>query len=396
MKNNRLQTSESGFSLIELLIAIVIFSVITGAAFQLLNNSLKIAGTSNQQTEAQQNLRISQEYLTRDLYNTADGLRGLKPLIQRTFVSNYLTKDIVEYPNVGGNAHPLKTAGFVPLRMINADDDSAADIAVLGTPPGTTVLTGSDRLTVLLTPDIGSQFADVQAMGVKTSDNKIIYRSSDAASEMFVTATDGNLISAGEIYLLVNGESSATESGSGFVAVTQVADRPGGDKIVSFGATNDYGLNSGTVAKIVPSNTDKVYIKRVWITHYFVDNNNRLIRRIFGLRDQTAAQPFTDNIIAEHIPELEFRHILREVYIHPSNPRHPRNGEPLPPEFVNNFTDNIAAEKQLEKQEAVRQVEVSIKAETARGINGGVRRGEVATSTVVSPRNLQFRESLEP
>ena len=61
----------------EVLIAIVVLTIVTGAIFALLRDSMKTSHATLELTDAQESARTGQEYITRDLVNTGDGLNSI-------------------------------------------------------------------------------------------------------------------------------------------------------------------------------------------------------------------------------------------------------------------------------------------------------------------------------
>lgn len=368
MKENQLKKNEAGFSLIELLIVAIILSLFTATVFTLLNSSLKISATTNQMADTQQNLRTSQEYISRDLYNTAEGLKYFFPKVNRNFLLNYLSRDAVSSDT------------FLPGGMIISDDNvSNVDIQNPIT-PGLKLLNGTDRITMLVVPDFDGKFDDINSYNIGTVSTPQ-YRGA-GNSEMHVLNADAARLRVGEIYMIINPNSSGANFGTAFVTVTDIVPRPGFNystvKFGTGGSAGDYGLNSGVIEALTEnSNRNPMTLKRVWMVHYYVDENKRLMRRVFGQADTARGLPFTDSVIAESVKDLQFRYILRKV---------DTNGEILLPETVDVFRNES-------DQLSVRQVEIRVTTETVKPLQNGQRQ-EIQSVTITSPRNLQFNINL--
>ena len=378
MSNQAEKNNQSGFSLIELLISIVIMLIVVGAVFTVFNSSLRVSTTSNEMADAEQNLRIGQEYITRDLYNTGDGLRGLNPMITNAFLASYLSLDSTDPTNT-----------FVPATMVLADDSAPANTQITGSPAGTLLL-GSDRISFLLTPNFVGQMADIS--GVKLVSNGK-YRSS-GLNEMYVTNAAAATLKVGEIYVLFNTKATAASTNSAyFAAITGFQPGTGADSgntSIKFDGVGDYGLNNtsggNNVVNILESGglDEQLTLRRVWIISYYVDNSNRLMRRVYGQAGTNAANqfiPYTETIIAENVTQLQFRYILRREVANVVQA----------PQVLNVFNTDTAANNQA-AQAAVRQIEVSLTTQTSRPISTGQRQ-PISATTVVSPRNLQFYNS---
>src|SRR5678816_1930037 len=81
MKSLSTKNNQLGFSIAELVVAMAVMGVITGAIFALMRDSLKVGTTTYEMTDAQQSLRNSQEYVNRDLINVGDGLNSITRIL---------------------------------------------------------------------------------------------------------------------------------------------------------------------------------------------------------------------------------------------------------------------------------------------------------------------------
>src|SRR5262245_52991785 len=142
--NRTCKTNESGFSIAELVVALAVMAVITGAALALMRDSLKVSSTTYEMTDAQQSLRNAQEFINRDLINVGDGLNSInRILVPRGFVSTYLAVNPFDNPG---------TPGYVNLALINSDNNVPANVTVSGTSPAVTVRSSpvlTDRISLL-------------------------------------------------------------------------------------------------------------------------------------------------------------------------------------------------------------------------------------------------------
>jgi hypothetical protein len=153
-----------------------------------------------------------------------------------------------------------------------------------------------------------------------------------------------------------------------------------------------YGLNQTSatapiyaVAGLALGPSAAASIIRMQIIHYYVNTNNLLIRRVFGVRGGA----FVDSVIAEHVTNLQFRYLLNKT-----DP----NG------FVPQPTGLVAPADLL----TVREIETTLAVETVRAVNvvtnsnsisvgcGASANGKqsVCSTTATTVRNLQFRKAL--
>src|ERR1044072_9723387 len=96
--------------MVEVLIAIVVLTIVTGAISALLRDSMKPSHATLELTDAQESARTGQEYITRDLVNTGDGLNSINNInVPIAFVTNYLTQNPVTDASPAG----VVTIGFI-------------------------------------------------------------------------------------------------------------------------------------------------------------------------------------------------------------------------------------------------------------------------------------------
>lgn len=349
--------AQAGFSIMELLIAMGVMTVIMGVAFALLGRSLHFANTTYHMTEAQQTLRTAHEIINRDLTTAGDGLRGMNTIrVPVAFVQDYLTRTPIvdsitpNYPNLG---------------LMTSDDNVPGSIGVPQTNPSKTVLSTSDRTSMLVQD---RSFAPVSLLA-----GRITY--SGSTTNIVVPTGSLSQFQGGEIYAVVSGSSvafgviSSINTGSSTLVLNN------GDL---FGI-NQTGANSPiyTVGQINPTtqaSTTAATIIRLQIIHYFVTHDKLLVRRVFGVK----GAPFVDSVIAEHVAGLQFRYFLST-------------------RDANGFVSQPVAQLSLANQAGVRQVEATVTVETTRAvnnINSGNGGHQLISSTMATTvRNLQFREA---
>lgn len=357
MKHNRTITrspddasSQAGFSLLELTIAITLLVLVLGAVLLLLKDSIKLSTVTYEMTEAQESLRTAQEYITRDLITAGDGLRNINNIcLSSSFVSNYLTKN-----NTGSSCG----TGLINLPLIQSDNDLPANTTVNGTNPSVKVRsnpTPTDRITIL---QIDASFTPITL-----PPNAI----NSSGSNISVSAADINKFTEGEIYFITS------SAGATFGAITN---RNVNSRNLIFAASDVYGLNhpgnGGPINIVSDKGTLPTTIMRMRMIHYFVNENGLLVRRVFGVGGGVG---WVDSVIAEHVVNLQFRYFLNLV---------DDTG------FVGQPVTQLTTEQE---QAAVRQVEVTVTTETVHAVLNGNRQ-TVSSTTNTSVRNLQFREAL--
>jgi prepilin-type N-terminal cleavage/methylation domain-containing protein len=350
------KNSEQGFSLLEVIVALVVMVIVTGAVFELMRDSMKTSHATLEMTDGQESLRTGHEYITRDLINTGDGLNSINNiLVPQNFVTNYLTLNPITDP---------ATPGIIKLGLITSDNNLPANTVVPGTAPAVRVRATpflTDRITILQMerPEIFTPIT--LAAGALT------YADGLAA----VSPADIDRFSIGEIYFVMSAV------GGVFATVTRRDGVGTPAPFVVFGTPDPFGLNSlgagGNLDVITAGATLPISICRMKVIHYYVNSNGLLMRRVFGVR----GAGFSESVIAEHAVSLQFRYFLnlRDV-----------NGNVVQP-----AAQLRTAQEQLETH----QVEVTLTVETPRALQNGQRQ-QISMTTSTSVRNMQFRQTQQP
>lgn len=337
---------QAGFSLLELLIAVTMMTIILAAVFDSVKSSFQVSVTSYELTDAQQSLRTAHEYINRDLLTAGDGLNGINNIrVPVGFVQSYLTQSPVLDPS---------DPGYMELSIVNSDDNVPGGTPVLGTNPPASILAGSDRITVL---------------GADRAFAAVTLQAADIApdgSAVTISPADVNLFNIGEIYFIASGARATLG------VVTDITTGSNNNPRLVFADGDIYGINragvGGPINFVTEGGTLPATLTRMSISHYFVDSNGLFVKRLFGV----ARKGFTDTVIAEHLSDLQFRYSL--------NLRDARGNVQQP-------VDRLETTMQ---QTAARQVEVALKARTAHPTGDGQPKF-LSMTTSTSIRNLQFR-----
>jgi Tfp pilus assembly protein PilW len=364
------QTSRShdqaGFSMFETLIAITVMILVTAGVSTLMRDSMTIANTTYELTDAQESLRTAQEYISRDLMNAGDGLKSITYIpVNTTFVSNYLTRTPISdstMPAAATNLGILTTDNNLPSSWTTPGPlpSPSPSPSPAASPTPVALLAGTDRQTILeIDPDLASNPQIVPASITSAGDEVTLVSTT--------TAADMAKFTPGEIYFFTSSR------GGTFGALTSV---DATIKKLYFASGDRSGFNTTTnnrVKDISASGTIPTTLQRMKIIHYFVDANKLLKRRVFG--DKGAA--FRDTIVAEHVLGVQFVYSLGLD----------SNGDPVQP------TDYITTPTQ---QVNISQVQVTVTVETPHVNQSGVRPPPLSSTTTTSLRNMQFRQALQP
>lgn len=351
MKHRDHKNCEQGFSLLEMLVAVAVMIVVTGAIFALMRDSVKSSKASLEMSDGQQSSRTGQEFINRDLMNTGDGLDSISDIrVPQGFVTNYLTLNPITN---------VSTPGIIKLGLITTDDDVPMNTVVPGTAPLVTV-----RANPVLTDRISILQMDRNFVPITLAAGAI----NPVDGSVAVDPADIGQFAVGEIYFVSSSE------GSMFATVTDRVGVGTANPLLVFAGGDSLGLNSvGELDLITKGAKVPASLCRMKIIHYYVNSNGLLMRRVFGTRNAG----FVESVIAEHVVSLQFRYFMnmRDV-----------NGNVIQPR-----SQLTTSQQQFE----TRQVEVTMTVETPHTLQNGQRQ-QITMTTSTSVRNMQFRRTQQP
>lgn len=337
--------NQNGYSIVEMMVVIGVMLVVLGAIFMFVRDSLKIAMTTYDLTDAQQNMRTAQEFIHRDLMNAGDGLQSISTIrVPEDFVRTYINRNPVTDPS---------EPGICNLGIFTSDNDFSPLTVVPGSMPTTYFRSGTGRQTIL----------EIDPTFLAVSPDKI--NSSGATVTMPASYPMSNL-NEGEIYFLTS------SIGATFGTITKIKNR----QKLTFNNGDDYGLNQkgrgGNIKTISDSGKLATSLQRMQIVQYYITSTGLLMRRVFGVQ----GAGFRESMVAEHVLEVNFYYSLITT---------DASGHATP----SRTSDLNSSAQQL----AVRNVEVRVGVETPHAIQNGSHQAMTAT-TSTSVRNMQFRQAL--
>lgn len=356
MKKRLDLNNEQGFSIVEMMVTIVVMTVITGSVVALMKSSMQITTANYEMTDAQENLRIAQEYITRDLMNAGDGLKSISTIrVPSGFVTSYLTRNPIidaDMPN-----------GIINIGILTSDNNVPAGTVVKGAVPTTTVRALTDRQTILqLDPD-----PTFPAIALPITPSKSINSAGTVVT--FPSGTNMAMFTIGEIYYF------SSSLGGTFGTVTG---KNAGSRQLTFGVdTADvHGLNvttNNTIKAISSSGAKPTSMQRMLIIHYYVNAAGFLMRRVFGVKGTA----FRDSIVAEHVLSVQFNYSLETT------------------DAAGNIVQPTQALANKAQRLGVRQVESTVTVETPHLLHNNAR-SALSSTNGTSVRNMQFRQATQP
>ncbi|MCU1265765.1 MAG: hypothetical protein JWM21_2083 [Acidobacteria bacterium] len=345
--------SQGGFSIIEFIVAMTVMLIVIGGIFALVRDSMKVALTTYEMTDAQQNLRTAQEFINRDLMNSGDGLESISNIrTPQAFVTNYITLNPVTDPS---------TPGIINLGIFTTDNNVPANTAITGAVPVTTIRTGTDRQTIL---EQDQEFLFNNRNSISLAAAAV----NPASSTITIPAGDPmTIFTQGEVYFLTS------SAGAAFCTITSINIAA---RQLSFVAGDLYGLNQpgavGNIWAISGGSTLATSLQRMRIIQYYVTSTGLLMRRVFGV----PGSGFRESMIAEHVLDVQFNYSI------------------ITTDSVGNVTPSATTALTTSAQQlGVRQVEVRVTVETPHVIQNGSRQ-QLTMTTSTSVRNMQFRQAL--
>src|SRR6185369_10283003 len=275
---DHLRSPQSGFTVIEMVISIAIFSIVMGSIYGLLHVARGGKINTSQRTEVLQGVRVALNAIGRDSINAGVGYPNLGALLP----PNKLTL-------VGGTADSDTTLDFLtPVYVANN----------LNSVNGTM----TDQVTFLYVDDAFNAGASLPISAISDS--------SGTNSVLTVQAGFNNSsCSLGDIYLITANNASA---------IGMVTSKTGTNTL-NFASTDPLGINSpGAKSAIDTLVTPASLLKLTWVTYYVSDEDGNgtgtgtLERRVFGSYNAgtNTLINWVDQPLAFGVENLQIQYVL--------------------------------------------------------------------------------------
>jgi prepilin-type N-terminal cleavage/methylation domain-containing protein len=332
--------SQRGFTLVELLMAMAITTVVLGATMVAMTDAIKATETATQVADLNNGLRTAMDLMVRDLLQVGQGLPGGRAINLPTGAGSVT----VQLPGPDGSDYYLDGASFCPPRSDDPDTICEDITAVIPGPErGPVVVDGQPPTDMITTLAADSSF-DTVALRAFASDGRSIlvappcpplpstcsapnHRTGHNISD---TADTSDNIRAGDLIMLTKGASSA------LVQVSSVS-----GQTINFAASDSLRLNqastvigsAGDLQNNAPTDTCSpaatcfvtTVATRIRMISYYLDVTTdaahpRLIRRMnngsWNNFDNT-----TGTVVAFDVEGLSFSYDLADGVNNPSNVR---------------------------------------------------------------------------
>lgn len=290
-KKARFRQSEKGYSMVEIIIAMTIFLIITASIYSLLQVGRIDRNRASRRSDVMKNARVAIHLIGRDALNAGLGFHRRGAVVPDNFLSD--TLDI-----------PADT---------NNDRDTL-----------TSIIAGNNLFQNSLQTDANAR-TDIVAFAFRDVDFSVVDlknvntpSGSPATARLQTNALDGATTAEQfDLYLI--------ESDTSQVAVmpTQVVD----DDEIDVAPGDPLGLNqpldgvnsAGSMLRKCTSSADEhcttylATLKRFFFVSYKVKEDGTLVRIIYGNnREATAAEQIQEQPIAYNVQDLQFKYVLED------------------------------------------------------------------------------------
>lgn len=349
--------SERGFSLIEMLVAMVIFLIVTSAVYGLLSIGRVSRNRASQKTDVLKNARAAIHLIGRDALNAGLGYHQAGALVPDDYISSTLG---------------------VPV-----DTDNTRDVL-------TSVIAGDDLFTNNLqtgkTDIVAFAFRDLDYNG---GDAVILDKSSQgsASSVMRLELGSGSTTAAIKEHDLVLVESDTTQVA---VMVSEVIDSKKidlkvGDPLNINLPRNGNGINRNLLRKCDPGNgisdncTNTISsLKRFFWVSYKVKQDGTLVRITYGNNTgRPASEQIQERPLAYNVKDLQFTYVLENGSVTTNPGAGPDGIAGTPDDTPNDFN-------------LIRQITVSIEVQATENDEQTGKPVSIKLSGTFSARNLEY------
>jgi type II secretion system protein J len=279
-ENSALLDSQSGFTLIEMLIAITMFTICIGAAYGLMEVARQSRFTVNQQVQTMQGVRNAMNRFGRDVLNAGYG-------------------DFRQ----SGNGALLKDGAVSNLLGIPSTADGSLDNL-------TTIVPGNDLTLNSLSGNNTDQITFLYQDILFNSNASMNVAANGIEDDGLFVTTDGNYINCrvNDLYLI----SGTTASAIGMA--TAIKGGPTGTACIPVFTNNDlFGFNR--VANNGPINTlqgNPANLIRVTLVTYRVLANGTFVRTLYGNNPTgtTRADQIQDSPLVHNVEDMQIEYVM--------------------------------------------------------------------------------------
>jgi prepilin-type N-terminal cleavage/methylation domain-containing protein len=238
--------NERGFSLIELLMAMVIMMIVLGVTMRAFMDALKVDDAIKLTTEVDQNLQSASMFLTRDLIDTARGWPPSLPLPKDGANPSIVVRPgpakaaAAGYPGGGTELYPVMPGDGLGPKVGTIDTDTVTICYMDGL---------LDKMNLAGPVTLAGTTAKAQL-----------------AAATNVNTNPERTIQKGDLFYVFNGNSRAVQRATDFDPATKTLTF---DKDTDTMKINQPGLSAGSINPLVGLNGTQVY--RLMMVTYYID-----------------------------------------------------------------------------------------------------------------------------
>ena len=333
-----------GFSMMELIISMVVFMVVMGAMYSVMNLSLLSRGVVNRQVPLSKSVRFGLNLIGRDTYNAGYGY----PLRNTVVLPDNRISVLLGIPNDFDNTRdtvpPIIAGNNITLNTFN----TAANIRT----DQVTFLFKDNTFNVLAGTDL-SQPLNINAATPGVGFSQIIPLSGSNAS-----------CRANDLFLITGGTGSTLGVATSLVGTDRVR----------FANGDLLGFNLAGSADSIDGITTPASMHRVNMITYFVTATGTLTRREYV--NVTPAASFVDEPLIYGVEDFQIQYVMEDGTVSDN----PSAGVDGIPGTADDVQTNLAAVRQIRYTISVRSTEVDQKGQPNR----------VSMSSTFSTRNLGY------
>lgn len=276
-------SNESGFTLMELMISMVVFLVVTGAAWGVLNVARDSRSVVSENSSLNRNIRIALNTIGRDAYNAGYGY----PLRNTVVLPDNRATALLGIPNdvdtTRDTVPPIIAGNNITLNTLNTTPNTRTDQVTFLFKDSTFNLVGT-------APNQVSQPLNINAATTTSGIDEIIPISGSIAA-----------CRVNDIFLVTG------NTGSTLGVVTALA----GTNTLRFANGDILGFNLTGTSGPLRGITTPASITRVRMVTYMVTPDGTLIRREYANRPATIpATAFVDNPLVYGVENFQITYIL--------------------------------------------------------------------------------------
>ena len=281
--------NQSGFTILELIIAMIVFLIVTGAAYGVLLVAKRSRTTVNQQVQLAKNVRLALNLVGRDTYNAG-----------------------FDYPikySVNLRDNKMQTLLGIPADAGTADDPIPPVIAGNNINPDTFANpnTNTDQVTFLFKDSSFNLVGSTVPTDKRVSQPLIISSLTPAGNinqaTILPSSGTNDVCNVNDLFVITG------STGSALGVVTKKV----GTDVVQFANGDILTFNKNGATSPITSLTPGFIMQRVTLVTYFVTADGILTRRDYANNSTvTKAQPYIDNPLVYGVEDFQIQYISND------------------------------------------------------------------------------------